>query len=164
LADERASRHDVSALVVDDDVHLRALLTELLEDEGFDVTTASNGFSGLRLAEERRPRLMLLDVVMPELSGAEVLHELRASSATRDIAVVVITGNAQSLSADELADADGLVRKPFDAPELLAAVHRAFQRATSRHAAGVVPPAAQPHHEPRPVRHATSRRTRGHRR
>ena len=150
----------MSALVVDDDVHLRALLAELLEDEGFDVTTASNGFSGLRLAAERRPRLVLLDVVMPEMSGAEVLRELRTSSATRDIAVVVVTGNAQRLTAAQLADADGLVRKPFEVPELLATVHRAVERASARHGAGVALATTQPHHLTGHARRGTARRTR----
>jgi DNA-binding response OmpR family regulator len=145
LTAERAAGHDVTALIVDDDVHLRALLAEVLEGEGFDVSTASNGFSALRLAGERRPRLVLLDVVLPELSGGEVLEELRASSATRDIAVVMVTGNPQRLTDAQLADVDGLVRKPFDVPELLAAVHRAFQHATARHAASVAPASTVSH-------------------
>jgi DNA-binding response OmpR family regulator len=59
-------RHGTLALVVDDDLHMRAMLAELLEEEGYDVLTASNGFSGLRTLQDRRPRLLLLDLALPE--------------------------------------------------------------------------------------------------
>jgi CheY-like chemotaxis protein len=129
------------------------------------VTTASNGFSALRLAGERRPRLVLLDVVMPELSGAEVLEQLRASPQTREAAVVMVTGNAQRLTEAQIAEADGLVRKPFDVPELLAAVHRACVRASTRHGAEVGRADTGAHHLPERSRRApVNRRARGHRR
>jgi CheY-like chemotaxis protein len=160
---ERSAKHEVSALVVDDDVHMRSFLAELLEEEGFDVTTASNGFSGLRLAEERRPRVVLLDLVMPELSGADVLHELRMSPLTRDMAVVVVTGQPQLLSDAERADTDGIVAKPFDVPDLLAMVHRAVQQAITRRSE-VAPVGGFSHHEAVVRPHRTSgRHTRGRR-
>ena len=75
---ERALRNNATALVVDDDMVLRGALAELLEEEGFlNVIQASNGFSGLRLAFEHHPQVVLLDLMLPELSGAEVLRELR---------------------------------------------------------------------------------------
>src|SRR5438045_1520451 len=107
-------RTHTTALVVDDDVCVRAMLTELLIEEGFDVRQASNGFSGLRLATEQRPQVILLDLVLPELSGADVLHELRENALTRESAIVVVTGNADSLSDKQMAEVDAVVRKPFD--------------------------------------------------
>ena len=157
-------RAHASALVVDDDVPMRAMLAELLEEEGFNVSTASNGFSGLRLATEQRPQLILLDLVLPELSGVELLRELRSDQHLRDLAIVVVTGNADSLSEGQLMEVDAVVRKPFDVTSLLATVHRAVQRASSR-AVEVHPVApVMPGHELRPLRRsATTRHSRGRR-
>src|SRR5687768_12238426 len=96
---DRVLRIDATALVVDDDVVLRSTLAELLVEEGFTpVWQASNGFSGLRLAVEHRPQLVLLDLILPELSGVEVLRELRCAPGARDMAIVVITGTPESLT------------------------------------------------------------------
>jgi CheY-like chemotaxis protein len=134
---ERASTQ-ATALVIDDDVVLRSTLAELLQEEGFFTVQASNGFSGLRLASEHHPQVILLDLLLPELSGIEVLRELRSAPAGRDMAIVVVTGSPDSLSAAQVADADGVVRKPFDVNGLMLTVHRAMQRAASR-AAEVAP-------------------------
>ncbi len=151
-------RAHASALVVDDDMVMRALLAELLEEEGFNVHTASNGFSGLRFATEHRPQLILLDLVLPELSGPELLRELRADQHTRDAAIVIVTGNAALLPEWQLADVDAVVNKPFDVESLLATMHRAVQRASSR-AAEVQPVApVTPGHEVRRTRRAASKR------
>jgi len=130
--------------VVDDDVVLRAALTELLEQEGFlNVIHASNGFSGLRLALEHHPQVVLLDLMLPELSGADVLRELRDGPDARELAIVVVTGIPESLSVAQLADIDGVVPKPFDVNYLLMTVRRAIQRAATR-AAEVLPVAPAP--------------------
>jgi CheY-like chemotaxis protein len=134
---ERASTQ-ATALVIDDDVVLRSTLAELLQEEGFLTVQASNGFSGLRLAGEHHPQVVLLDLLLPELSGTEVLRELRGGPAGRDMAIVIVTGSPDSLSAAQVAEADGVVRKPFDLSELLTTVLRAVQRAASR-AAEVAP-------------------------
>jgi DNA-binding response OmpR family regulator len=161
---ERALRHEPSALVVDDDMHVRALLAEIMEEQGFDVITASNGFSGLRLASERHPRLIVLDLALPELSGAEVLRELRAAPATRDTAVLVVTGAPHPLSESLLAEVDALVRKPFDVAELIAGLQQALQHAAARRASEVQPVGGA-HTHPDPVirRRPTPRHTRGRR-
>jgi len=152
------------ALIVDDDVSMRALLAELLEEEGFNVSTASNGFSGLRLAAEHRPQLLLLDLVLPELSGADLLHEVRADQHLRDLAVVIVSGNTELLSERQLAMADAVVEKPFDIGELVSTVHRAVQRAAAR-AAEVHPvaPVVPGHDARRSRRGSQARHTRGRR-
>jgi CheY-like chemotaxis protein len=156
-------RAHASALIVDDDVAMRALLAELLEEEGFNVTTASNGFSGLRLATEQQPRLILLNLVLPELSGAEMLHELRSDQHLRELAIVVVSGNAELLSERQAAQVDAIVRKPFDISSFLATVHRAVQRASSRAEVAPVAPVL-PGHDPRRLRRrAATRHPRGRR-
>jgi CheY-like chemotaxis protein len=138
---ERVSRDDATALVVDDDVVLRSTLAELLTEEGFvNVIQASNGFSGLRLAMEHHPKLIFLDLVMPELSGGDVLRELRSAPSARDMAIVVISGSPERLTEGQMADVDGVLRKPFDIEALLVTVSRAIQRAANR--ATEVPPVA----------------------
>ena len=126
--------HRRTALVVDDDIFLLRAVADLLEEEGYDVHTASNGFSAVRQAVELRPDVILLDLRLPERSGAEVLAELRTGAATRDLAVVVVSGHADGLGDAQLADIDGLVVKPFDDRDLLQSVRQAIQRAATRRA------------------------------
>src|ERR1700736_5270798 len=104
---DRVPRLDRVALVVDDDIFVQSALAELLTEDGYDVHTASNGFSAVRMALECRPQVVLLDLVMPERSGAEVIAELRGDAATRDTAIVVVTGNPQMLTDSQLAETDG---------------------------------------------------------
>ncbi|MBV9577440.1 MAG: response regulator [Chloroflexi bacterium] len=129
---EHATRVERTALVVDDDVFVVSALAELLEDDGFDVQTATNGFSAMRHATTACPTVILLDVVLPERSGTELLADLRADAATHDLAIVLVTGHADELTEAVLSEADAVVAKPFDADELLAIVQRAIQNAASR--------------------------------
>jgi two-component system KDP operon response regulator KdpE len=140
LSDPRASAPAV--LVVEDDTSLRVALAELLDEAGFRVSSASNGYSGLRLAALEHPRVVLLDLGLPELTGVEVLRELRASPPTRDTAVIVITGNSSRIADARVAGADLVVEKPFDLDELLSAVHTAANRRVTHQAE--IPPVAPP--------------------
>src|SRR5579859_6110144 len=111
---EHAPRLERSALIVDDDVFILSALAEILEDEGFDVQTATNGFSAMRRALEHRPALVLLDLALPERSGNELLEDLRADPVTHDVAIVVVSGYAERLTDWQRAEADGVVAKPFE--------------------------------------------------
>jgi two-component system KDP operon response regulator KdpE len=161
---DHAPRSDRTALVVDDDVFVLSAIAELLSEDGYDVHTSSNGFSALRQAAEYRPAVILLDLVLPERSGADVLAELRADPATHDVAIVLVTANPQLLTEAQIAETDGVVVKPFDIDDLLKTVHRAVQRACSRRAE-VVPVTVTSHREPAPRQRRTSvpRRSRGRR-
>lgn len=141
-----------SVLVVEDDTSLRVALAELLDEAGFKVSSASNGYSGLRLASLEHPRVVLLDLGLPELTGIEVLRELRGAPETRDTAVIVITGNHSRIAEARVAGADLVVEKPFDLDGLLTAVHSAATRRTAHHAevAPVAPPLVHPHTPVRP--------------
>jgi len=144
---------------------VRSLLAELLDEEGFEVHAASNGFSGLRLAAETRPHVILLDLVLPEVSGQDMLHELRENPLTRDAAIVIVSGNADALLEQQLAEVDAVVRKPFDIATLMSTLHQAVQRAAHRVAeVQPVTPAVVAHDRPRRTRlPATIRRSRGRR-
>jgi CheY-like chemotaxis protein len=131
---EHAPRLDRTALVVDDDVFIVSALAELLEEEGFDVHTATNGFSALRHAQEQRPSVILLDLALPERSGKDLLEDLRADPATRDLAIVVVTGHADRLSERQHAETDGVISKPWDELQLVGVIQAAMLRAASRRA------------------------------
>jgi two-component system OmpR family response regulator len=110
-------------LVVEDDPSVRGLLQTLLAAEGYDVSTASDGLAGLVKASNRRPALMLLDVMMPDLGGIRVLEELRSDPEMADVPVIVVTGKLEAVPAlaRELGE-DSVFAKPFGVAELLARV------------------------------------------
>jgi DNA-binding response OmpR family regulator len=141
---DRAARLERTALVVDDDAFVVSALAEVLSEDGYDVHTASNGFSALRLAQTYRPAVVLLDLALPERSGTEVLADLRAHPATHDMAIVIVTANPRQLTDAHLADVDGVVGKPFDIADLVETVRSALQRATLRQVE-VAPVAAVSH-------------------
>src|SRR6185369_12102889 len=89
-----------SVLIVDDDEISRYLLRNIVAESPVKIKEAPNGQEGLRLAGERHPSLIFLDLVMPDLSGIEVLERLRSAPALRDIPVVVHT--SKILTEDEI--------------------------------------------------------------
>jgi len=103
-----------SVLVVDDDEHVRDLLMSFLQEQGHDAHGAENGARGLILARSLRPRVVLLDIVMPGMSGIATLKELRRQMPETD--VIMISGNSDhdtALKALEMGAVD-FVEKPFD--------------------------------------------------
>jgi CheY-like chemotaxis protein len=92
----------------------------LLSSEGYDVATASDGTGGLVKAAIRKPALVVLDLVMPDLGGARVLEELRLDPALSDVPVIVVTGKVEALPAlrDELGE-HNVFAKPFSVTDLL---------------------------------------------
>ncbi len=104
--------------VVDDDAHIRGILSELLKKEGYQILEADSGESALKLLENSRPDLILLDLMMPGLSGEEILPLLRA------IPVIILSakGATQSKVDMLLGGAVDYVTKPFLTEELLARI------------------------------------------
>lgn len=121
-----------TVLVVDDEPDLVELIRYNLQGEGFGVLSADNGASALELAKSHLPDLIVLDVMMPELSGIEVAKRLRVQSETSTIPIIMLT--AKSAEADELAGlgvgADDYVTKPFSMQILLARIHALTRRAS----------------------------------
>ncbi|HSP36612.1 MAG TPA: response regulator transcription factor [Frankiaceae bacterium] len=110
-------------LVMEDDPSVRSLLHTLLDAEGYDVVTASDGLSGLVQATARPPSLVLLDIMMPDLGGMRVLQELRADPVLFDVPVIVVTGRVEAVPQLEADLGDEFVFvKPFGVSELLARV------------------------------------------
>ena len=117
-------------LVVDDEADIVALVTYHLAKAGYRVSTASNGNDALQAARQERPTLIVLDVMLPGLSGYDVLEQLRASDATRDVAVLMLTARREE--SDRIGGltrgADDYLTKPFSPPELVLRVAAILRR------------------------------------
>lgn len=85
----------VCILIVEDDPFLRKACASSLQQRGYDVLTAADGEAGLALARDQRPALILLDLLMPKLSGMDMLRALKASPDTRDIPVLVLSNSSR---------------------------------------------------------------------
>jgi two-component system phosphate regulon response regulator PhoB len=118
-------------LVVEDEDALSALLEYNLQKEGFDVRLSADGDDALLSVEEERPDLVLLDWMLPGLSGIEICRRIRARADTRDIPVIMLT--ARSSEEDRIrgldTGADDYLSKPFSVPELIARVRALLRRA-----------------------------------
>ncbi|NOY45723.1 MAG: response regulator transcription factor [Deltaproteobacteria bacterium] len=123
-------------LVVDDEEDLVDLVAYNLEAAGFETARALTGHEALRAAAEARPDLVVLDVMLPDLQGFEVLRILRSRDATREVPVILLTargGEPDRLAGFELG-ADDYVVKPFSPRELVARVRAVLKRAANQEA------------------------------
>ncbi len=117
-------------LVVDDEPDITALVSYHLAKAGYRVTTASTGPEALKAAEEHAPDLVVLDLMLPNLSGYDVLESLRRRPETRDVGVLVLT--ARKDEADRIKGlslgADDYLVKPFSPQELVLRVGAVLRR------------------------------------
>ena len=113
-------------LVVDDDVEILSMLSLRLAKRGYAVSTASDGATALRLAAAELPDIVLLDVMMPGISGWEVAKALRASPATAGTKIVMVSaiGAAVNEMTAAVSGADAHVDKPFEFAALEATIER----------------------------------------
>jgi DNA-binding response OmpR family regulator len=110
-------------LVVEDDPDLVALLEVVLQDAGYRVSTAADGFEALRRVEAEMPSLILLDMRMPRMNGWEFAEEFRARW-DRSCPIVVVTAAENARLRAEEIGADGWLEKPFELEDVLRAVER----------------------------------------
>ena len=121
-------------LVVDDSPEMRALISDVLTDEGFEVATASSGGRALTVMAERRPDLVITDLMMPGMSGFALRGEMLRRADLARVPVVVLSAFWQRPS--ETLDAVDFIAKPLDVDQLLAVVHRAVDGADAAGADG----------------------------
>ncbi|MGD8370176.1 MAG: response regulator [Syntrophobacterales bacterium] len=105
-------------LVVDDELEIRDLLSEVLQQEGYDVLLASAGEEAIELAKGETPHVILLDVRMPGIDGIEVCKRLKTDPKTQYIPIIMITGYDENKIAAIEVGADDFVNKPIDLVEL----------------------------------------------
>lgn len=119
-----------TVLVIDDEKDLVELVRFNFDREGFDVLAAADGRSGLKLATEHQPDVVLLDVMMPGMDGLEVCRELRADARTQRLPIIMLT--ARAAETDRIVGleigADDYVTKPFSPRELVARVKAVLRR------------------------------------
>ena len=117
-------------LVVDDEPDIVALVVYHLAKAGFRISTASNGADALRIAQQDRPALIVLDLMLPGMSGLEVLEQLRADESGQDVAVLLLT--ARRDEPDRIrglsSGADDYLTKPFSPQELVLRVRNILRR------------------------------------
>lgn len=117
-------------LIVDDDATMVNLLSTVLEFEGFQAIKALSGMEALHMIEEQRPDLVLLDIMMPEMDGFEVLARLRRDPSTEKLPVVILTARTEDRDVFEgwRRGADEYVTKPFDPQRLVEVIRDVLAR------------------------------------
>ncbi|HHG84618.1 MAG TPA: response regulator, partial [Bacteroidetes bacterium] len=115
-------------LVVEDEAAIRYLLEQNLEFEGYEVLTAEDGEAGLKLAETESPDLVLLDLMLPKMSGIEVCKRMRTTG--NDVPIIMLTARGEQIDkvVGLKTGADDYVTKPFDIMELSARIEAIFRR------------------------------------
>ena len=113
-------------LTVDDEPNIVAALEFLLEKNGYDVSVAADGVEAIEQLDAFRPDLVLLDVMVPKLSGYEVCQRMRAEPKWRDIKIVMLSakGREVEVSKGMSLGADLYVTKPFSSAELVATIQQ----------------------------------------
>jgi DNA-binding response OmpR family regulator len=121
------------ALVIDDDEDMNAIVGAYVEMSGLGYRSAADGQSGLDEIARSRPDVVVLDVMLPDLDGFEVLRQIRTHADTRDLPVIMLTalGDAASRERGKAAGASDYVAKPFDPELLMATIKRHAGAATA---------------------------------
>jgi len=137
MAPETLTRPDgspVRVLVVDDEVNIAELISMALRYEGWDISTAHNGTKAVRLAKEQKPDAIVLDVMLPDVDGFEVLRRIRTNQP--DVPVLFLTARdaVEDRVAGLTAGGDDYVTKPFSIEELVARLRGLMRRAGARRA------------------------------
>lgn len=115
---------------IEDDPEMIDLVNMILNRRGYEVKGAHGGRQGVDLVNQERPDLVLLDLMMPDLDGWDVYHQLKADEETQNIPVIVITAKAQAIDRVlglHIAKVDDYISKPFRPQELLESIDRVLR-------------------------------------
>ena len=117
-------------LFIEDESALQKTFRDMLTQEGYEMISASDGETGLRLAREKKPDLILLDLVLPRMHGLEVLKKLKESPVTREIPIIILT-NLEDMESVEKALSLGagtyLVKADYGLEEVLKKIKQALK-------------------------------------
>jgi DNA-binding response OmpR family regulator len=118
-------------LCIDDEPDMLELLTIILKRTGVKVSGANNGLDGLRMIDELKPDLVILDLMMPIMGGWEVYQQIKADENIRHIPVIIVTAKAQQVDrvlGIHIAKVEDYITKPFSPSELVASVTRVLNK------------------------------------
>ena len=122
-------------LLIDDEPDVLKTVGRRLEQQGYAVLTAPDGFTGLKVARTEHPDVILLDIIMPHLDGHEVLQQLKRDPLTEDIPVLMLTAKIAERDMAESIKLGAVchITKPYQSQELLEEVKLAVQRHRDKH-------------------------------
>jgi DNA-binding response OmpR family regulator len=120
----RAKPH---VLIVDDEPHILGLLQELLEDEGFVVDCAADGHEAMRIIERRQPHLVISDLMMPRISGTELVNWIHTAQRGPRPNIILMSAARESGPSTSIP----FIRKPFDIDEMLDMVQQVIRSRAS---------------------------------
>ncbi len=116
-------------LFIEDEPTLQKTIGEVLKQEGYEVTSALDGESGLRMAQSQKPDLILLDLVLPRMHGFEVLKGLKGDKETQNIPIIVLTNLEEMTDIDkaiELGATTYLVKAQYSLEEVVDKIKKVF--------------------------------------
>ena len=111
-------------VVLEDDQEVRGLLASVLQDQGYYVVPVERGERALEVLQQVRATLLIMDLMLPEMDGKEVLQKLRADERTRDVPVLVLSAHAHLLGDKPTSKRNRVVDKPFEIDKVLAEVQK----------------------------------------
>jgi len=121
-------------IYIEDDSEMIDLVTLILKPKGFDVKGANDGHEGLIMIAHEKPDVVLLDLMMPDMDGWEVYHQLKANEATSHTPVIIITAKSQAIDQVlglYIAMVDDYISKPFHPQQLVDSIQKVIARKES---------------------------------
>lgn len=120
----------MDVLVVDDEPYIQRSLTFVLRKEGFEVEVASDGEEGLAKARELRPKVIILDLMMPRMNGFNTCRQIKSEEGLKESRVIILTAKGQDIDrqAGLKEGADEFLTKPFSPKEIVAKVRELIER------------------------------------
>ncbi len=125
--------NDINILIVEDELRLAEILRKQLQESGFSVEIAFDGYSGKQLLEKNRYNLIILDINLPLINGYDLCKEIRKTNSSIPIIMLTALGTPDNRVAGFDAGADDYVLKPFDFRELLARINVFLRRSDPKH-------------------------------
>lgn len=121
----------VRIVCIEDDPAMVDLFTLILSSKGYDIKSALGGQEGLRLVEDEKPDLILLDLMMPDMSGWDVYQRIKSNNDLKDTPVIIVTAKAHTMDKVlglEIARVQDYVTKPFSPEELVSRVEQVLNQ------------------------------------
>ena len=117
-------------LVVDDEINILKTLADLLGSNGYEVVTAMDGKAGIEMARKAKPDLVLLDIMMPKVSGIELLKKVKNETKQAHIPIIVLSAKSNIETIEEAMKnyADKYMTKPYEPEDLLDSIRKALDR------------------------------------